>query len=291
MTKHLISLHGGHSGEFCQHARNSLAEIIEAYEARGFSWVGITEHMPPPEDRFLDPDQQAAGLTAKDLDIRFGRYIATCRNLQKIYASRMSIFVGFETETYNGSLSFAQILAKKYQPDFVVGSVHHVDDINFDFDKAHYKSAVQSLGSIDQLYHRYFDIQYDMIIGLRPQVVGHFDLIRLFDPDYRTRLDQSDIKKKIDRNLAAVKELGLVLDLNMRALQKGASEPYLSRPILQKALEMDIPVVPGDDSHGVDTVGANIGDAIDLLNDMGFNTRWEEILKQMNIEHRTSDIE
>jgi histidinol-phosphatase (PHP family) len=119
-----------------------------------------------------------------------------------------------------------------------------------------------------------------MITGLRPRVVGHFDLVRLHDPDYRSRLRQPDIEKKIDRNLAAVKELGLALDLNTRALQKGASEPYLSRPILQKAFDMNIPVVPGDDSHGVDTVGAHIGDAIDLLDEMGFNTRWEEILEK-----------
>ena len=107
-TPRLISLHGGHSGEFCRHAENSLAEIIEAYEKRGFSWVGITEHMPPPNDRFLDPDQRFAGLTAEELGDRFARYITTCRNLQEGYASRMPIFVGFETEAYSGALAVAR---------------------------------------------------------------------------------------------------------------------------------------------------------------------------------------
>ncbi len=283
MTMKLISLHGGHSGEFCQHAENSLAEIVETYAARGFSWVGISEHMPPPDDRFLDPDQRSAGLSSEDLKDRFDRYITTCRNFQKTYESKMAIFVGFETEAHSGALDFAQALVNRYKPDFVVGSVHHVDDLNFDFDAAHYQNAVRTLGGIDRLYHRYFDIQYEMITGFRPQVVGHFDLIRLFDPDYRTRLSRPDIMKKIDRNLSAIKDLGLILDLNMRARLKGATEPYLSRPILQKALEMDIPVIPGDDSHGVDTVGTYIEEGINLLNEMGFNTRWEEILKKMNI--------
>ena len=162
----------------------------------------------------------------------------------------------------------------------MVGSVHHVDDINFDFDESHYENATRALGGIHQLYCRYFDIQYEMINRLRPQVVGHFDLIRLYDPDYPTRLKQPEIEKKINRNLAAIQTLGLVLDFNMRSFQKGAPEPYLSRPILEKALEMGIPVVPGDDSHGVDTVGLHIGEAIDLLNEMGFNTNWEEILRK-----------
>lgn len=284
MTKRLISLHGGHSGEFCQHAENSLAEIIDAYESRGFSWAGITEHMPPVNDRFLDPDQQSAGLTAQDLNGRFERYITLCRSLQKSRASRLRILVGVETEAYDGAISFARTLIEKYEPDVVVGSVHHVDNINFDFDPAHYQKAVQTLGGIDRLYHRYFDTQHEMIAVLRPRVVGHFDLVRLFDSDYRARLSRPDIAKKIERNLSAVKESGLALDLNMRALQKGAREPYPSRPILQKALAMNIPVVPGDDSHGVNTVGAHIEEAIDLLKKMGFNTRWEEILEKLEID-------
>jgi histidinol-phosphatase (PHP family) len=110
--------------------------------------------------------------------------------------------------------------------------------------------------------------------------VGHFDLIRVFDPDYPERLRRSDVTEKIDRNLAAVKKLGLILDLNMRALSKGFQEPYPARPILEKALEMNIPVVPGDDSHGVATVGKHITVGIKLLEDIGFDTSWETIIKR-----------
>jgi histidinol-phosphatase (PHP family) len=190
----------------------------------------------------------------------------------------MQILVGFETETYTGSIDFVQALIKKYEPDVVVGSVHHVEDINFDFDEAHYRNAVRTLGSIDDLYHQYFDAQYEMITRLHPGVVGHFDLVRLFDPDYAERLQRIDIVNKIHRNLSAVKDLGLLLDLNMRALYKGAPEPYPSRSILEKALEMGIPVVPGDDSHGVATVGNHIETGITLLDEMGFDTRWDTLI-------------
>jgi len=277
-TPRLISLHGGHSGEFCTHAENSLAEVVAAYEARGFSWVGITEHMPPPDNRFLFPDERAAGLTPRNLAQRFDRYIAACRRLQEACAPNLKILVGFETETYTGSIEFARKLIEAYTPDLIVGSVHHVDDINFDFNKDQYKGAVQALGGIDALYRRYFDQQFEMITRLRPRVVGHFDLVRIFDPDYPERLRRPDISKRIDRNLSAVKELGLILDLNMRALYKGAKEPYPSRPILEKALSLNIPVVPGDDSHGVATVGKHIVTGIELLEEMGFNTRWEGIV-------------
>lgn len=281
MTTHrLISLHGGHSGEFCMHAEDSLAEVVNTYEKLGFSWVGITEHMPPLDDRFLYPDEREAGFTARDLAARFDAYITTCRRLQESHAPELKIMVGFETETYDGSVEFARKLVEKHSPDFIVGSVHHVDNINFDFDEDHYRGAVQALGSIDALYRRYFDQQHEMITRLGPRVVGHFDLVRVFDPDYTERLRRPDIAEKIDRNLAAVKELGLILDLNMRALSKGAPEPYPSRAILEKALAMKIPVVPGDDSHGVATVGDHIGTGIKLLEQMGFDTRWETIINR-----------
>jgi hypothetical protein len=52
----LVSVHGGHSGDYCQHARDSLDDVVKAYHDRKFAWVGITEHMPPTRDSFLYPD-------------------------------------------------------------------------------------------------------------------------------------------------------------------------------------------------------------------------------------------
>ena len=59
----LISLHGGHSGEFCSHARDGLENIILRYMDLGFTRVGITEHVPPSHADFLYPDEKNLGLT------------------------------------------------------------------------------------------------------------------------------------------------------------------------------------------------------------------------------------
>ena len=272
-----ISLHGGHSGEFCLHAEDSLEEIVAAYVARGIQTVGISEHMPPTEDRFLYPDEQAAGLTARLLQDRFRRYITTCRDLQQRYARRIRLLVGFETETYTGALAAARQWKADLAPDYLVGSVHHVNDTNFDFDPSRYRQAVAATGGIVALYLNYFDLQYDMIRTLRPAVVGHFDLVRLYDPEYRTRLKLPLIAEKVERNLAAMKQYGLLLDVNMRALSKGASEPYPTRDILILARKMGLHAVPGDDSHGVASVGNHLHAAVRLLTELGFDTRWDRL--------------
>jgi len=37
-----ISFHGGHSGQFCCHAQDTLEDLIKAYISKGFKAVGIS---------------------------------------------------------------------------------------------------------------------------------------------------------------------------------------------------------------------------------------------------------
>ena len=268
-----VSVHGGHSGEFCQHAVDSLEEVILAYIDRGFAWAGITEHMPPRTDAWRYPDEIDAGLTAADLQARFGRYFSSARLLQNAYAGRIRLYIGFETETYTGAVAYAKELIRQYRPDYVVGSLHHVDNMGIDFSEAGYHEAAVACGGLDALYCRYYDQQYDMLRDLRPAVVGHFDIVRLFDRDYRKRQTQPAVAGRIQRNLEWIAAAGRILDYNVAALSKGASEPYISEPILKQALSMGIPVVPGDDSHGIATVGRFIPDALARLKGFGVDTR------------------
>jgi histidinol-phosphatase (PHP family) len=182
--------------------------------------------------------------------------------------------VGFETENCSGSIAYTQVLVRTFRPDYIVGSVHHVKDIAFDYSQAHYQAACEQCGGIDGLYLTYLDEQYEMVRTLSPQVVGHFDIVRIYDPDYRSRLTSPPIWEKIVRNLALIKQLDLILDFNLRPLARGESEAYLSAPILNQAREMGIDIVPGDDSHGVETIGAHMQTAIAMLQSAGVSTAW-----------------
>ncbi len=271
-----VSVHGGHSGQFCTHATDSLEEIVLAYIEKKFAWVGITEHMPTISDSLLYPDQKKAGLTPSTLYDEFRKYMVECRRLQDKYCRDIQIFCGIETETYSGYTTFVPALIAEFRPDYIVGSVHFVCDIGFDYSETLYSKAVQAAGDIDELYSLYFDQQFEMITLLEPSVVGHFDLIRIFDPEYVSRLKNPGIWEKIERNLGLIKKLELILDLNLRPLQKGCEEPYISQAILQRAREMDITVIPGDDSHGLSSVGNHIIKGNDILTQMGFNTNWRK---------------
>jgi histidinol-phosphatase (PHP family) len=273
---HLVSIHGGHSGEFCCHANDTLDEIIKAYIQKGFSWVGITEHMPFSSDEFLYPEEKEAGLDVMGTYRRFADYIFKCRKLQKKYSSSIKIYVGFETEIFSGFEPFIKKLIRKFQPDYIVGSLHHVNNMGFDYSKQQYDETARAIGGIEALYCEYFDQQYELFKALKPEVVGHFDLIRLFDPNYHIQLKKPDVQKRIERNLKLIKKFNLIIDYNLRSLYTGASEPYPSKPILLQALDLGIPVVPGDDSHSVGTVGRCVDEEIKILQKLGFDTRWKK---------------
>lgn len=271
-----VSVHGGHSGQFCHHATDTLEEIIQLYIEKQFSWVGITEHSPAISEQLLYPDQKAAGLTPEFLYNRFANYIKECRRLQEKYRSQIRIFAAMEIETYSGYQKFIPALMNKFQPDYIVGSVHFVSDMGFDYSREQYDKTVEAVGGILPLYCRYFDQQYEMIKLLEPSVVGHFDLIRIFDPGYKERLLQPEIMERIERNLDLIAELDLIMDFNLRSLLKGADEPYISRVILEKAVQRGIKVVPGDDSHGLGSIGINMEEAIATLDQVGCDTNWPE---------------
>ena len=271
----LISLHGGHSGQYCNHAEDSLEDIIKKYIKLGFKKVGISEHMPPVNDHFLFPDEKEIGLTAFDINNRFEHYFKNINELKNQYASQISLFVGMETETYTGSIEHVKNLISKFQPDYIVGSVHHVDDVCFDYSKEEYDSLVLKCGSHDSMYGRYFDQQYEMILALKPFVIGHFDLIRIYDKNYKQRVLQPEINQKIIRNLELINSLNLVLDFNLRPLTRGEEEPYITSSILELAAKMGIRLVPGDDSHCVDQAGGYVDKAISIMKNFGFETcKW-----------------
>jgi histidinol-phosphatase (PHP family) len=260
-----ISLHGGHSGQYCDHAHDALADIVAAYHGAGFGCVGLSEHMPPFDDAWLYPDEVGLGRTAAWMQARFADYVAEARKLQREYKNRMDILVGMESEWYPGCGQWVASLRETHGLDYVVGSVHHVGGECVDFSREDYERIAERFGGLVPMYAAYFDAQLQMMQAIKPEVVGHFDLVRLHDPDYQQTLAQKEVWERVLRNLEWMAGAGAILDVNARALLKGQTEPYVCAPILDIAAGLGIGVAYGDDAHGVDDVGCGFARVKELL--------------------------
>ena len=172
----------------------------------------------------------------------FDAFYATARRLQGEYADRITLLVGMEVDWIRASSrEWIEDLLRRYPLDLFVGSVHHVHGLPIDYSPEMYAKALatasppssareakdDALAAEDGLFVDYFDAQLEMLIALRPPVVGHFDLIRLLSSDpNRSLQDRTSVWQKILRNLEAVADYGGVLELNSSALRKGLKEPY-----------------------------------------------------------------
>lgn len=257
-----ISYHGGHSKELCDHASDNKESIIKSYLKKGFKYVGITEHLPPPNDNLLYKDEIELGHDAKFLNDRFEEYFKKeIPRLKKELNLNSNYLFGFETEFY-GDFPEKNIEDSilKYSPEIMVASVHHVNDIPIDESPHNYDKAVQSTGNLEGLYLDYFKSQFNLIKCLQkyskniPIVLGHMDVIRKLSPDFQlTEKIISSIKKNIEE---AVKG-EFAFEINLRALAKGLSEPYPQKDILDLIKTANGHITLGDDSHSAEQVGLN----------------------------------
>ncbi|KAJ1970751.1 hypothetical protein H4R35_005679 [Dimargaris xerosporica] len=269
-----ITLHS-HSGQYCRHAHGTLVDVVKAAQEKGFRVLGFSEHVPRyraqdlyDEERHLDP---------KDLESTFEAYVTEARRLQAEYGTDdFTILVGAETEyIHTDSLTQMAALRKQYDLDYLVGSVHHVNEIPIDFSPALYDQALASCGnSLEALFEQYFDHQYELITALYPQVIGHFDLCRLLAPrDHPLMKGLSPaLRAKVDRNIDAVVSYGGLFEVNSRAYKKGLPDAYPQRDILEIIIAKGGRLTLSDDSHGSNDVALHYTELYRYLKEMGVQT-------------------
>ncbi|KAI9027886.1 putative histidinol-phosphatase [Hyaloraphidium curvatum] len=269
----VVSFHS-HSGQFCRHAKGTLEEVVREAVARGFRAYGLTEHMP--RDRTEDLYPEEADLTPADLERTFGDFVSEARRLQKEFGDRIELLVGMETEYINEtSLERSLELVEKHSLDYIVGSVHHILEIPIDFDEATLARAeaacLEAAGpaagtGTEAAFRVYFDAQYRMLQVLKPAVVAHFDLIRLFRPDHPL---SDEVWARIRRNVEFIVQYGGVFEINTSGWRKGLAYAYPQRDILEHIVASKGQLTLSDDSHGPLQVGTNYHRLARYLEEVG----------------------
>lgn len=76
-----------------------------------------------------------------------------------------------------------------------------------------------------KLFEAYFDAQHTLIHRLHPEVIGHFDLCRLYYPalDFR---EFPAVWVKIQRNIKLAVGYGALFEVNASAFRKGWNTAY-----------------------------------------------------------------
>lgn len=110
-----------------------------------------------------------------------------------------------------------------------------------------------------------------MLVALKPDVIGHFDLVRIFRPNFPL---SENIWNLIKRNISVIRSYGGIVELNSRSLKKGLPYVYPFKDILQVMISENIRFTLSDDSHGPSEVGLHYDGLYKTLLEYNIRSVW-----------------
>jgi histidinol-phosphatase (PHP family) len=234
----------------CNHAEGSMEEYIQRAIELNIDVFGFSEHAPMKN--FED------GYRLKLDDKIF--YENSVLGLKEKYAKDIEILLGYEVDFIDGDFILDEIV--KSDVDYLIGSVHYLDD--WGFDNPEFISEYDKR-DIDMVWEEYFQAIKMMAKSSKFDIVGHMDLIKVFK-----FLPKKDIKILAKEALQAVKDSNMVLEINSAGFRKPIEEQYPSRDILEVAYELNIPITFSSDAHKIEQVGLYYDEVTQIARDIGY---------------------
>lgn len=147
--------------------------------------------------------------------------------------------------------------------DFILGSVHFIDE--WPFDHPQYKDRYIEW-DIDKLYTKYFDEIKKLINKGFVDGLAHLDLIKIFG--HRSKNKITTFVKDI---LRLIKEKGLTIEISTAGWRKPVNELYPQHEIILMIKEMEIPITTASDAHTAEDLGYSYDKLYKVLKQYEFN--------------------
>ncbi|RUM70763.1 MAG: histidinol phosphate phosphatase [Sulfurovum sp.] len=233
----------------CNHAKGSMDAYIEQAIKLEIDIYGFSEHAPMNFDSYyrLDFNQ----MNAYENDVL---------DLRERYKNDIKILLGYEVDYLKGYMD-ERVL--KSEVDYLIGSVHFIG--KWGFDNPEFKHEYQKR-EIDQIWQEYFDNIEAMAKTGYFNIVGHLDLIKIFN-----FIPKKDIRLIAQNALKAIKKSNMVIELNSAGLRKPIKEIYPSPLLLEMAYELDIPITFSSDAHAIGQIGFKYNEVIKLAKKVGYS--------------------
>ena len=252
----------------CRHAVGEPLDYARRAFTIGLKEIGFTDHSPMARDDFDN---------WRMLDRELEDYVVKVR-LAKAAVPQITVRMGLEVDFLPGQEDWIRSLAKRYQWDYFIGSVHYVSD-SWDIDNPAKLSEWKKRDPFE-VWTAYFQRLTQAARSGLFEIIGHADLPKKFG----IRPTQ-DCRPLYEEFTTAVAEAGCAIELNTAGLRKDCREIYPCPELLQIARLKNIPITFGSDAHSPEEVGLNFAEAIALARSVGytesrrFNQRQHESVK------------
>ena len=215
------------------YSRELLQLWIDGARTRGLNDVAFTDH-----DRFH------AGINFDEID-----------KLRAVNAD-VRIHAGIELDNDpQTSVAGRQWIEKNWDKlDFVLGSVHYLDNPTQMFDSVP-AGATQFEGrNIDNLYADYFRRVRNIAATGLVDCLSHLDLVKIHG-----HRPNAEIGEIVNETLDFVRSRDLAIELSTAGWRKPVNELYPADRIIELAVEKGIPFTTASDAHSHAQLGENFG--------------------------------
>lgn len=281
MNMNYFNLHT-HSS-FCDGKADPEEYVLAAID-RGFHTLGFSSHAPVPfNNTFAIKDEEE--LMA---------YCGMIRELQEKYRDRITIYLGLELDYIEGiSGDFGEI-KDRCGLDYTIGSVHLVSNGSREglwfIDGPKVDSYDQGLkevfsGDIKKAISAYYGQVNRMILTRQPNILGHFDKIKMHNNDRYFREDEPWYRELVMDLLETIEKSGVIVEVNTRGIyKKRCKDLYPGLWILRIMKDRKIPVTISTDAHHPSEIDGYYDETVQILKQEGFRSlvclkkgRWEEM--------------
>ncbi|MBU4302680.1 MAG: histidinol-phosphatase HisJ family protein [Actinobacteria bacterium] len=242
----------------CGHARGGMEELVRKAIDKGFTEIGIADHLP-----LLYTDDRVLSMAPHELP----RYVESVLELKERYSGRIDIRLGIEADYHPHTMEERLQMLDTYPFDFIIGSVHIIGD--WIFDDPRYVDCYREI-DLDGFYLEYMRAEEEMVSTRLFDIVGHPDLVKKFGDRA-----QADLAPAYRDLLVKIKEAGACYEINTAGLRWPVGEMYPEPSFVHLGAELGVPVTVGSDSHCPEDIGRDFDHAIALLRQAGYGeTAW-----------------
>lgn len=237
----------------CRHAEGRLVEYAATAVQRGVAEIGFSDHAPMPTDGY---DEWRMLLN------ELPEYLEMAEEAKKKFPD-YTIRVALEVDFLPGQEDWVRDLSERYHWDYLMGSVHYLEN-GWDIDNPA-KKDLWAQSDINSIWKRYFErLTLAAESGLF-NIIGHIDLPKKFN--YRPTCDCTSLYRNF---LKAAAKTGTAIEINTAGWDKECKEAYPSFDILSMAHTEDVPLTFGSDSHSPHSVGNYFDKALSLARQAGY---------------------
>ena len=256
--------------EFSDDSEYSMEQVVKDAISKGLDEICFTDHVDYGIKKdWDDPSgieyrETSPGVFQPFANADYPRYYELYRQLKEKYAREISLKLGMEFGMQMHTVEKYEKLFARYPFDFIILSIHQVDDKEF------WTQDFQSGKTWQQYNERYYEEMLHLVKNYHNySILGHVDLITRYDKAGVYPFEK--IKPLLTEIFKTVIADGKGIELNTSSHRYGLNDLTPAKNILKLYRQLGGRIITiGSDSHKAEHLNAYIDEGREELKKLGY---------------------